>query len=85
MTLNQNLAQEKLILLNILKYNIVSISHVICHVTILLKIVNYWPVGSLNFIRLLRVIITPSDEFQANQLVAGLRKEIREKFFSNSY
>ena len=41
--LNRNLAHMKNPSFG--SINIVLISHVICHVTILLKIVNYWPVG----------------------------------------
>ena len=44
--LDQNLAHmKKSSSLTFESINIVLISHVICHVTILLKIVNYWPIG----------------------------------------
>ena len=46
MVLNQNLAHTNdLSSLMFYSTNIVIISHMICHVTILLKVVGYWPIG----------------------------------------
>ena len=54
---------KELIVLNILKYKYWLNSLVMCHVTILIKIVNYWPIGgrfqrkkSSNYIFLIHIL-----------------------------